>query len=263
MKAVTSAEKRFLTPFFIVPALAALTLCSGCVTKIEDNSTSHHTDLEQQLSSAEASKAYLAAQLEEEKSITSKLQMELVVKESDISRLKTKQLTCKEPTQPPRYLRIPVPSTRAEAVSFLAEIKTEIEETRQSPRGRSPQIFSEADDLLSKSYAELANENFDAACLLASQAIDIIHSQEPAQPVEKPPPAENLVYKDFLRPLHLEIKKHVNLREKAGVSGKRIASLPPGTSLIASGFKGNWIKIKTEKGLEGWVYFTLLSVPKP
>lgn len=262
MKAVTSAEKKIFTPFFIVPALAVLTLSSGCVTKTEDNSA-YRTDLEQQLSSAEASKAYLAAQLEEEKSITAKLQMELVVKESDISRLKTKQLTCKEPAQPPRYLRIPVPSTRAEAVSFLAEIKTEIEETKQSPRGRSPQIFSEADDLLSKSYAELANENFDAACLLASQAIDIIHSQEPAQPVEKPPPAENLVYKDFLRPLHLEIKKHVNLREKAGVSGKRIASLPPGTSLIASGFKGNWIKIKTEKGLEGWVYFTLLSVPKP
>jgi len=215
-------------------------------------------EMEKQIAGLQEENRQLMSAIQEEKNIAAKLQMALIEKQSKISSLKSGQAN-REQEAAHKTLRIPVPSTRAEAVTYLAEIKTEIDTERKSKQEGHQQIFDQADTLLDQSKNELAKNNYDTACLLASQAMDLIHNLQINTALQDE--SKGGMYTEFIKPLQLEIIRRSNIRTKAGKGGRLVDTLEAGTPVTAHGYKGNWIKIKIDNGHEGWIYFTLLNVP--
>lgn len=216
-------------------------------------------EMEKQITELQEANRQLMSAIQEEKNNSAKLQMALIEKQSKISNLKSSQMNRKQ-EDPRRTLRIPVPSTRAEAVTYLAEIKTEIDTERGIKQEAHQQTFQQADTLLEQSKDELAKNNYDTACLLASQAMELIHNLRINNALEDDSKSD--IYTEFIKPLQLVAMRRSNIRTKAGKGGKLVNSLEAGTPVTAYGYKGNWIKVKTNNGHEGWIYFTLLNVPQ-
>ncbi len=239
-----------LLHFFLLVCLLAL--LAGCA------STEKTAKMEGQIADLQKENSQLAAEIIEAKNITAKLEMELVEKQSEISGLKSVQAG-QEQEIVHKMLPIPVSSERAEAVTYLAEVKTEIDAAREIEKSGNEQIFGQADALFDQTKAELIKKNYDAACLLASQAMELIRSLQISVALQKG--SKSSPYTEFIAPLQLELVKRSTFRTQPSMSGTVIDTLEPGTTVTASGYKGNWVKVRIGEGQTGWIYFNLLSIP--
>lgn len=252
---VLISRLRNLFFLLLLPCLPAL--LTGCALK-DKEAEMRVMEMEKQIAELQEANSQLTSAIQEEKNITAKLQMALIEKRSKISSLKSDQ-TNREQEVAHKTLQIPVPSTRAEAVTYLAEMKTEIDTVRESKQEGNQQIFQQADTLLNQSKDELAKNNYDTACLLASQAMELIHNLRINTALQAE--SKGGMYTEFIKPLQLEVVKRSNILTRPGKNGKRVDTLEAGTPVTANGYKGNWIKVKIDNGHEGWIYFTLLNVP--
>lgn len=214
--------------------------------------------MEGQIADLQKKNSQLAAEIREAKNVTAKLQMELVEKQSEIRRLKSVQAG-QEQEIVHKVLPIPVSSGRAEAVTYLAEVKTEIDAAREIEKSGNEQIFRQADALFDQSKADLIKNNYDTACLLASQAMELIRSLQISDALQKG--SKSSLYTEFIVPLQLELVKRSTFRTQPSMSGTVIDTLKPGTTVTASGYKGNWVKVRIGEGQAGWIYFNLLTIP--
>jgi len=214
--------------------------------------------MEGQIADLQKENSQLAAEIIEVKNITAKLQMELVEKQSEISKLKSVQAG-QEQEIVHKMLPIPVSSVRAEAVTYLAEVKTEIDAAREIEESGNEQIFSQADALFDQSQADLIKKDYDTACLLASQAMELIRSLQISVALQKE--SKSSLYTKFIVPLQLKLVKRSTFRTQPSMSGTVIDTMKPGTTVTASGYKGNWVKVRIGEGQAGWIYFNLLSIP--
>ncbi|OQX08931.1 MAG: hypothetical protein BWK76_22930 [Desulfobulbaceae bacterium A2] len=201
----------------------------------------------------------LEAQLAENKAVAARLQMELVEKQLRIARLKSAQegLT-QEVAQPP--VRFSVPSTKVEAVTFLAEVSTEIATVRETLHDEGGQLVSRVERLLADSRTELEQGNYDPACSLAAQALELVRTQRLKNALQRKEQVG--VYADFIMPLRLELAKRSNFRKKPSLRGEILDTLDQGTLVTAGGYQGSWIKVGTADGRNGWVYSALLAIPE-
>lgn len=241
-----------LLHFFLLVCLLAF--LAGCA------STDKGAKNDGQLAVLQKENSQLAAEIREVKNITAKLQLELVEKQAEISRLKSVQAG-QEQEIVHKMLPIPVSSVRAEAVTYLAEVKTEIDAAREIETRGDEHVFRQADALFDQSKAELIKNNYDAACLLASHAMELIHSLQINVALHKEKESKSSLYTEFIVPLQLELVKHSSFRTQPSMSGTVIDTLEPGTTVTASGYKGNWVKVRVGEGQAGWIYFNLLSIP--
>lgn len=238
-----------LLHFFLLTCLLAF--LAGCAFPDKG------AKMEGQIADLQKENSQLAAEIREVKNITAKLQMELLEKQSEISRLKSVQAG-QEQEIVHKTLPIPVSSVRAEAVTYLAEVKTEIDAAREIEKSGNEQIFRQADALFDQSKAELVKNNYDTACLLASQAMELIRSLQISDAQQKG--SKSSLYTEFIVPLQLELVKRSTFRTLPSMSGTVIDTLEPGTTVTASGYKGNWVKVMIGEQA-GWIYFNLLSIP--
>ena len=214
--------------------------------------------MEGQLADLQKENSQLAAEIREVKDITAKLQMELVEKQSEISRLKSVQAG-QEQEIVHKTLPIPVSSGRAEAVTYLAEVKTEIDAAREIEKSGNEQVFRQADALFDQSKAELVKNKYDTACLLASQAMELIRSLQISVALQKE--SKSSLYTEFVVPLQLKLVKRSTFRTQPSMSGTVITTLDSGKTVTAIGYKGKWVKVKIGEGQVGWTYFNQLSIP--
>jgi hypothetical protein len=262
--------------FQIYPTFLAFFLAGCASTANQPSETQIHTiELQGRITELQEINNQLASEIKEGKKVTTKLQMELVEKNSKISKLTADQSNQKQVginndnintdnIKQNKTLMIPVPSTRAEAITYLSEIMAEVDELRETNKEKNQEFFQQTDTLLKQSSTELAKENYDAAYLLASQTMKLLHSRQKSAipPDNKPKPASS-IYIEFISPLQLELIKRSNFRAKASLRGKIINTFSAGARFTASGYKGNWIQVKSVNGREGWIYFELLRVPEP
>lgn len=239
-----------LLHLFLLACLLAF--LAGCA------STDKGAKMEGQIADLQKKNSQLAAEIREAKNVTAKLQMELVEKQSEIRRLKSVQAG-QEQEIVHKVLPIPVSSGRAEAVTYLAEVKTEIDAAREIEKSGNEQIFRQADALFDQSKADLIKNNYDTACLLASQAMELIRSLQISDALQKG--SKSSLYTEFIVPLQLELVKRSTFRTQPSMSGTVIDTLKPGTTVTASGYKGNWVKVRIGEGQAGWIYFNLLTIP--
>jgi len=201
----------------------------------------------------------LQARLELQNAVTARLQMELVQKKEEIARLRSAgQGLAKEIAS--NTIRTPAANTRVETVAYLAEVATEIEAARENGKPEEQELFAEADQFMVQSNRELENDRYEQATLLAAQALELISRQRFNDEGEVKIVPET--YADFIAPLNLKVAKTSNIRKAPGIRGKVVTTVKPDTSVTAIGHKGYWIKVSLQDGRGGWIYYSLLSIPK-
>ena len=199
----------------------------------------------------------LMAELDTGKTATARLQLELVEKEAEITRLK-KAPHHEDPKELLPALRMPPPGNKVEAAIYLAEVETEISSLRETANDKTKPLFLQADRFLAESKDELGKDNIDKAAALAAEAIALVRIP-PAEPdTAKPPPS---FYTKFISPVQLELAKRANIRQKPSIRSKLLTTRNEGTPLTATGYTGNWLKVVLEDDTTGWVYYLLLKAP--
>lgn len=201
----------------------------------------------------------LATQLAEREAVTVKMQMELVEKQAEINRIKSTQENLTQEVEQNKVRR-PAPDTKVKAVTYLAEVATDIDAAREFATDSERQVFAQADRLIAESKTELERGNFDKVQSLASQAMDLIQDIRIKTALNKR--MKKSTYPDFIAPLQLQLAKQSNIRTRPGMEGKILATLDAKAPVAATGYQGNWIKVTIGDGQIGWIHYSLLTVPE-
>jgi hypothetical protein len=155
--------------------------------------------------------------------------------------------------------------SKAEAASEMAEAEIAIKalKTQLAGQTRNPELIK-AQELLKMSAQEFKKENYGGAVYLTSQAKGHIRAaqirlggREKAAPIKRLPAVRGEVF--FALPLPLQVLKTSNLRAKADLEAKVITTLEKGTPLIGYSYKGQWVRVISEDGNNGWVFQTLVG----
>ena len=151
--------------------------------------------------------------------------------------------------------------SKAEAVSTLAEAEIAVNEFKdQLPAldALATEEFVVAENLLKMSSEAFKDENFGGALYLANQS----KAQVRAIKARFNQLTEDIAGEgetSFSQPLPLKVLKRSNFRQGPGLSEAIIGSLDPGTLVVGHAFKNNWVYIKTQQGVAGWIYLTLIG----
>lgn len=246
-------NKRLLSDFLVVfLPIVVSTLLFGC-SSIKEAEMHHQNNVLQEKNSE------LAAELAKENAVILSLAMELVEKQKEIDRIK---FTQEHLTQEIAHTkaRIPTPNTKVEVVTYLAEIETDINAAKELVSARDQLLFVQVDRLIAESKVEFEKGNYDTAVSRASQAVELTQAIQIKKALDRR--MEEGTYAEFILPLHLHLAKRSNIRKKPTIRGKILVTLAPRTPVTASGYQGDWIKVTIKNGQEGWVYYSLLAVPK-
>ena len=155
--------------------------------------------------------------------------------------------------------------SKAEAASEMAEAEIAIKALKARLAGQTPNPeLIKAQELLQMSAQEFKKENYGGAVYLTSQAKGHIRAaqvrrggREKVAPIKRLPPVKGEVF--FALPLPLQVLKTSNLREKPDLEGKVITTLEKGTPLIGYSYKGQWVRVLSEDGNNGWVFQSLVG----
>jgi len=149
--------------------------------------------------------------------------------------------------------------SRAETATTIAETEISLKALRiQHPdRATSPEVLH-AEQLLAMSSQEFQKENYGGALYLVNQAKDQI---ENAQSPDRNTTTRQTLHGEipFAKPLNLRVTKKSNLREGPGLYFKVVAIVRPSISLTGYSFKGEWVRVKGENGLGGWIFQDLVK----
>lgn len=200
----------------------------------------------------------LQDELERQSALAARLQMELVGTQEKISRLGQNEGLAKEIAA--NTIRTPAASTRVETVAYIAEVTTEVEAIREKGEGEDISRLAGADELLVRANIELEAERYEEGSLLAAQALALVSRQDVEVTAKPQEPVG--VYADFLSPLSLKATMTSNVRSGPWRSAKVLAVVAPETRVTAVGHQGSWVKINLENGKTGWIFYTLLAIPR-
>ncbi len=149
--------------------------------------------------------------------------------------------------------------SKAEAVSTLAEGEIALKALKASGSGSANDPdFLQAEQLLKASGLELKKENYGGALYLATQAKSTINQgQERSTGRDKTPMLAGETA--FATPLPLRLVSASKVREGPGLDFKVLITLPDGTALDGHSYKGPWVRVSTDDGRGGWVYYSLID----
>jgi hypothetical protein len=155
--------------------------------------------------------------------------------------------------------------SKAEAASEMAEAEIAVKALKAQLAGetRNPELIK-AQELLKMSAKEFKRENYGGVVYLTSQAKGHIRAgqirlggREKVTPIKRLPPVKGEVF--FALPLPLQVLKTSNLRKNPDLESKVITTLEKGTPLIGYSYKGQWVRVTSEDGNNGWVFQTLVG----
>lgn len=151
--------------------------------------------------------------------------------------------------------------SKAEAASTIAEAEIAVNAIRQRIEKTDRQqneLFAKAEQLLGRSTREFRGQNYGGALYLAVQAlgqVDIANRRLQSTDDNIPVAGEIAFDPD----LTLTLVKNTNLREGPDLSHRVLATLKSGTTVHAWSYKGDWLRVKTEDNMHGWVYQSLVT----
>lgn len=149
--------------------------------------------------------------------------------------------------------------SKAEAASDLAEAEIAVKALKaKGKRWKSDPSFIKAEQLTKLSAREFKKGNYGGALYLTRQAKSLIKgARERLMNQEMSPMVEGEV--PFALPLPLQFLSKSNVREGPGLHFKVLYSLEKGTALIGHAYKGQWVRVKSENGRGGWVFYKLVG----
>ena len=148
--------------------------------------------------------------------------------------------------------------SRAETATSIAETEIALKALRvqQPDRNTNPSII-QAEQLLAMSSQEFKKKNYSGALYLVNQAKDNISKAQMRGDGEKS--TDTLLGEVlFAKPLNLRVTKKSNVREGPGLYFKIVTIVRPKTPLTGYSFKGQWLRVKGENGVGGWIFQDLV-----
>jgi len=217
---------------------AAMIFLSGCIMQQE------LTKKEEANQALEEKVARLQLQLLEEESRNKELNKKLDEATLEVVRAKAKLHSLE---------------SKAEAASTLAEAEIALKTLKARPVAEENDAeVLHAESLLRASNLEIKKENYGGALYLATRAKQIIKdAQERTKDRERSSMMDGEV--PFAVPLSLQLVTQGNIREGPGLDSRILVSLPKGSGLVGSSYRGMWVRVSTENGQEGWVYYNLVD----
>jgi len=148
---------------------------------------------------------------------------------------------------------------KAEAASSLAEAEIALKLLERGAAGREKDSdFIQVKQLLKTAAQEFQKENYGGALYLTSQAKSLIKGEEARRMSrENMPKIEGEVL--FSLPLPLRVLSKSNIREGPGPNFKVLFRVEEGTPLTGQSYKGLWVRVKSEDGRSGWIFYNLVS----
>jgi uncharacterized protein YgiM (DUF1202 family) len=149
--------------------------------------------------------------------------------------------------------------SRAEAASNMAEAEIAVRALKEQPGdGEQDPEVTKAEELLKMSALEFKKENYGGALYLTGQAKSHIKAGKMKLGIREEKSAiQGEVI--FAQPLPLQVLRVCNLREKPDNKSKILTTLKKGTSVVGYSYIGEWVRVKSEDGISGWIFQTLVG----
>jgi uncharacterized coiled-coil protein SlyX len=144
-------------------------------------------------------------------------------------------------------------ATRAEAASAMAEADVALQSIGRS--GRDSPELKQAFRLMQQSSDEFKRSNFGGALYLAVQAKAMARLHGSGGGVGKLRPGEVA----FAAPVKLRANSRANVRAGPGTNFPVSFSTDSGSALSGLSHLGEWIRVTSEAGEEGWIFGSLVS----
>jgi hypothetical protein len=245
---------------FYLPSASLLLfvlILSGCSST---NDADKNAEMIQQNTALQEKNTEMTAELAARKALAATLQHQLLEKNTEINRLKTMQKGLGQEVAR-RKTKMRIPESKAEAVTVLAEIETDINTAKERASGNGlRQSFDKPDQLMTESKSQLEQGHYDRACSLAGEALEMVQAMElKTEPSARPRtgPAINYVF-----PLVMQLSGKSNVREYPSRNAKIVHILNQGTTVTATGHERRWIKIAINNKPLGWIHYSLLTLPE-
>lgn len=255
---------------FFLHCLALLSL-SGCVSLMKDNDAAlseaaaspaggkmpTYDELLESKQKLQAEVAKLTEESDKQKTLLTQLQLTLLKKHAEISVLSKKNDKLVND-----FVRntknIQKSGNRVETVRMLAEITAILERARAFDKNQKwSQAIEKAEKYLLDSQTELNAGNIDGASYLANQAIEVMQTTELNQQAEKKKAASKEI--EFYYPFQMTVLKNANVRSAPALNTDIFYVAESGANVTAVGYLDEWVKVETEDGSFGWIYYSLLS----
>lgn len=151
--------------------------------------------------------------------------------------------------------------SKAEAVSTLAEAEIAVKTLKRTLSEMDTfalEELSKAEHLLNMSADEYQKQNFGGALYLANQSKNQVRTIQDR--IHRSPESEAVAGESpFSRPLHFKVLTNSNLRSGPSLTAEIIGKLDRDTSVIGYAAKDDWVRIKTQEGVFGWIFRPLVE----
>ena len=149
--------------------------------------------------------------------------------------------------------------SKAETASNLAEAEIALESLQANgDQWKSDPDVIKGGQLIELSAREFEDENYGGSLYLTSQAKNLIKdARARSMRQELRPMVEGEIA--FSMPLTLLLLSNSNIREGPGSQFGVLYSLEKGSALVADTYKGQWVRVKSEDGRGGWVFYKLVG----
>jgi TolA-binding protein len=241
----------------VAAVLVLVLLAAGCST-----TKPAHPD---ELTAARADCEALASENQHLREALAKVQMSLLDREAQLSQVRESYESLQKKIDEAILEAVRAKAklrsleSRAEAASTMAEAEIALKTIRsRTPEGQKDPELLQVERFLNMSAKEFEKENYGGALYLASQAKNLltVAQAHPVSGEQLDPAAEEIL---FAAPLPLQITKTSNIREGPGLDFRALATLEKGTRVTGYSYKGQWVRVRCDDGLSGWVFYTLVS----
>lgn len=184
------------------------------------------------------------------------LELRLLAKQSEIKRLSSAQeQAIQEVVRVKAKLRSR--NSKAETVANLAEVKLAMQGLQAKNSGDlQVKALKRAQQYVAMSEIALQEGNYDGASYLIGQAKSSFRSAI-ASPYERSEGNSNT--NSFSMPVRMMVRQRCNVRAGPGLERKVLSQLNSGTSVLATEYRGLWVRIRINDELSGWIHYSLLK----
>lgn len=149
-------------------------------------------------------------------------------------------------------------ATRAEAASGMAEAEIALQTLRTSARGNGSADVPRVSKLLLDATNEFNRQNYGGALYLANQAksqAGVGRTRSPGGDQSSLRPGEV----PFAVALDLQASARCKLRDGPGTTFHVLATLESGAPLTGLSHVEQWVRVSTDSGQTGWVFWNLVE----
>jgi hypothetical protein len=185
-----------------------------------------------------------------------RLQLELLDRDAQLSELRGHVAAAHQEVVR-TMAKLQTQATRAEASSGIAEAEIAVQDLGAAVGQDSP-VVAEAQEFLDRSNAAFADNNFDGALYLATQARIIAEGaglQLRGTAGQGMRPDETL----FRVPVPLQTLSRSNVRDGPGLNFSVLFTLDPGTALVGRSHTDQWVRVTDDRGRPGWIFHSLVG----